>query len=179
MITIDLGTIEEYDDKNNEFIYQTGGVVDFEYSLKAVFEWEAKWKTPFLKGNISEDAMIDFYKMMALQPFDEKFLRYDVMTKLRDYINDSSTATVFTSRDETKSSPNNKGKFHTAEEIYAIMVQANVPIEWEKRNLNRLLVMLRIISLNNEPPKKMNKRDVLRQNASLNEQRKAMLKTKG
>lgn len=101
------------------------------------------------------------------------------MTKLRDYINDSSTATVFTSRDETKASPNNKGKFHTAEEIYAIMVQANVPIEWEKRNLNRLLVMLRIISLNNEPPKKMNKRDVLRQNASLNEQRKAMLKTKG
>lgn len=179
MITIDLGVIEEYDDENNEFIYHKGGIVDFEYSLKTVFDWEAKWKKPFFKGELTEIEMMDFYRLMALQPFDPRFLTYDVAIKLRDYINDSNTATVFVTHDETKSNKSGAGKFHTAEEIYATMVQASVPMEWEHRNLNRLLAMLRIISLRNEPPKKMNKRDVLRQNASLNEQRKAMLKSKG
>jgi hypothetical protein len=52
-------------------------------------------------------------------------------------------------------------------------------MEFENRNLNRLMTILRIISLKNEPPKKMNRQDIMRQNAELNRQRREQLKTKG
>ena len=113
MIQIDLGRVEEFDEEKNEFIYHDGGVVDFEYSLKVVYEWEAKWKKPFLKGgNVTEEEMLDFYRRMALQPFDERFLTREVISKLSDYITDPCTATHFINNTGDKKGPNaNSGKF--------------------------------------------------------------------
>lgn len=181
MITIDLGTIEYYDSSTNQFAYDNGGVVRFEYSLKAIYDWESKWLKPFLKGNLTYEETIDFYMMMALDPIKEQFLTDSVMEMLSKYISDSHTATTFTSveDDQNSNKSTNKGKFYTAEELYALMFMASVPIEFETRNLNRLLTVLRIVSSYNSPPKKMSRQDIYKQNASLNEQRKAMLKTKG
>lgn len=179
LITIDLGVLEYYDSSENRFITETGGVVRFEYSLKVMYEWEGKWKKSFLKRDFTDEELLDFYKRMALDDFDDKFLTYDVIEMLRNYINDNQTATVFASSTETSSSKSNSGKLYTAEELYANMIMAGIPLEFENRNLNRLLTILRIISIKNEPPKKMAKADILKQNASLNEQRKAMYNTKG
>lgn len=178
MITIDLGTIEYYDSGSNQFVYDKGGIVRFEYSLKVIYDWESKWKKPFLKGNLTRDESLDFYMLMALDPIDKKFITEDVMLVLSKYIGESHTATTFTSS-ETGTSGISKGKVYTAEELYALMITANVPIEFENRNLNRLLVILRVISAYNSPPKKMSKQDIYKQNAELNRQRKEMLKTKG
>lgn len=178
MITIDLGRKEKYNDEINQFDYEEGGVVRFEHTLKTLYEWESKWRKPFLKGELTEQELVDYYKMMALDPFDEKFLTMDVMKILAEYITTTDTATTFTSiNNENKVI--NKPKIYTAEEIYALMFSAGVSIEFENRNLNRLLVILRIIGSYNDPPKKMSKQEVLKQNASLNAQRKAQLKTKG
>lgn len=181
MISIDLGTIEYYDSKLNQFVYEDGGVVNFEYSLKAVYDWEAKWRKPFLKGELTDDEWIDFYMAMALDPFDEKFMSEEVMEKLAKYISNSHTATTFSSAQDSQNGNkgSSKGKMYTAEELYALMIMSNVPLEFEHRNLNRLLVILRVISSYNNPPKKMSKQDIYRQNASLNAQRKAKMKTKG
>jgi hypothetical protein len=181
MITIDLGTIEYYDDIKNQFVYDEGGVVRFEYSLKIVYDWEARWRKPFLKGGLTEKELMDFYMSMALDPIKEEFLTSEVMTTLAEYIADSNTATTFSTPDEGQngSQTSSRGKVYTAEEIYALMFTAQVPMEFETRNLNRLLVVLRIISSYNSPPKKMSKHDILKQNSSLNEKRKAMLNTKG
>lgn len=178
MITIDLGTIEYFDSNTNEFVYDEGGIVRFEYSLKVLYDWEGKWKKPFLKGNLTEEELVDFYMTMALDPIKEQFITNNVMNMLSNYIADSHTATTFTTTPDGQSG-SAKSKVYTAEEIYALMSKDNIPLEFENRNLNRLLVILRIIATYNAPPKKMSKHDVMRQNASLNAQRKAQMKTKG
>lgn len=185
MITIYKPASELFDSVNRQFIYTDPATARFEYSLKAVYEWESRWGKPFLpqlerfiNGEHDSPEALDFYKEMAIDVIDDDFLSNDVIEQLLKYINSPSTATTFTT-------PNNgggsvkKGKVNTSEEIYASMFAAGVPLEFENRNLNRLLVILKIIALSSEPPKKMSREDVLRQNASLNAQRKAMLKSKG
>lgn len=181
MITIDLGEIEEYDDKTNEFRYPKGGIVRFEHTLKIMYDWESKWQKPFLKGVYTEQEIVDYYMMMALDPIDVRFLNVEVMKILAEYIKTTDTATTFTSFQDSQEgkTPANTSKIYTSEEIYALMFSAGVDMEFENRNLNRLLIVLRIIGTHNNPPKKMSKQDILKQNSSLNAQRKAQMKTKG
>lgn len=176
-----MGTIEYYDDENSKFVYEEGGVVRFEHTLRVMYEWEGRWKKPFLKGDLTQEELVDYFISMALDPIDQKFLSEQVMKLLSEYIGDTQTATTFTSNLEGSKArtPSNQPKTYSAEELYALMFSAGIDIAFENRNLNRLLVVLRIISTQNEPPKKMSKADILRQNAALNAQRKAQLKTKG
>lgn len=179
MITINLNDIEYYDGIKNEFVTIEGKPVRFEYSLKALYDWESKWKKPFLKGELSEAELMDFYLTMALDPIDPEFMTYEVMVQLAKYIEDSHTATTFSNHSEPGQNGVNKAKFSTAEELYAQMFTANIPLEFENRNLNRLFIILKIMATYNSPPKKMSKQDVLKQNRDLNAMRKAQLKTKG
>lgn len=180
MLEIDLGTLEYYDETKNEFIYEEGGIARFEYSLKAIYDWERKWLKPFLGTKHTEDEIRDFYLTMALEPVDPKFLTYDVMEKLSKYVGSTQTATTFSS---VKNNQNENtlviSKVYTAEEIYAIMFMNNIPIEFENRNLNRLLVILRIISSYNQPKEQMDTNDIYEQNRRLNEERKKKYGTKG
>jgi len=178
MLTIDLGSLEYFDSDKNEFVYEYGGIVRFEYSLKAIYEWEGKWKKPFLKGELTYNEMIDLYKLMALDEFDPKFLSEEVANEISEYILSTNTATKF-SDSKGGNAGVAKNKIHTSEEIYAMMFSAGIPLDFENRNLNRLLTILRVISVQNTPPKKMSKEDVLKQNAELNRQRKAQMRTKG
>jgi hypothetical protein len=180
VIVIDLGTIEYYDSWKNQFIHEDGGIVRFEYSLKAVYNWEGKWRKPFLKGDLTGEEWIDFYMSMALDPIDEKFMTYEVMKVLSNYISESQTATTFSVANESQNGNKKvRPKIHTAEELYALMFTNGIPIEFESRNLNRLSVILKIINLHNSPPKKMSKYDIYKQNAQLNAERKQQLRTKG
>lgn len=181
LITIDLGSIEYYDSTENEFVYEDGGKVRFEYSLRMLYAWEGTWKKAFLKDSkeLTTEEAIDFYMKMALDPIDMKFMTGKVMEALSNYVNDSQTATTFTNSQNGNTSPSEKGKTYTSEELYAMMITANVPLEFEDRNLNRLITILRIISTKNTPPSKMSKTDVYRQNANLNAERKKRLNTKG
>ena len=180
VITLDLGTIEYYDSGSNQFMYEEGGIVRFEYSLKVVYDWEAKWLKPFLKGGLTNEEMVDFYKMMALDPMDERFLTDGVMMKLSEYVSNTPTATTFSSPGSQNGNQTSRGtKVYTAEEIYALMFSAQISLEFENRNLNRLLTILRIIATYNEEPKKMSQEDIMRQNRELNAQRRAQLKSKG
>jgi len=181
VITIDLGSVEYYDEHSNQFIEDKGGIVRFEYSLKALYDWEGKWKKPFFKGNLTDDETLDFYKMMALDPVEDRFLTVEVQKVLADYIADDHTATTFSSNQngQNGNQTSSKGKYQTSEEIYAMMFQAQIPLEFENRHLGRLMVMLRIISTHNSPPKKMTKNDIYRSNAELNKQRKARMNTRG
>lgn len=182
MFELNLGTVEEYNPKTSEFEYHRLGTVRFEYSLKVLYEWEGKWKKPFLSPNtkLSPEEATDFYMRMALDPIEKRFMTNEVAYQLAKYIADSNTATTFNEPANTGGpSKKTSGKVHTSEEIYALMANAKVPFEWEHRNLNRLLVMLKIISNQNSPSKKMSRQDVMKQNANLNAQRKAKLNTKG
>lgn len=182
MLRIDLGTVETFDSSTGEFKYHEGGIVNFEYSLKVMYEWEGYWKIPFLddKRDLTDEQMIDFYLRMADRPIDPMFLIPSITRQLSDYISDTPTATTFQdNRPDSGGKKRRSSKTQTAEEIYSIMFAAGIPLEFENRNLNRLLVVLRIIALNNNPSKKMSKSEILQRNAKLNEQRRRKYNTKG
>lgn len=181
MITIKFEEQEFYNEETTEFVQSSPRTVDFEYSLSAVAKWEAKWKKPFLNSeiNVDDPCTIDFFIKMSKDPtLMEEELTEDVKNSLINYINDPQTATTFNTH--SIASTNASSKAYSSEEIYAIMFLNGVPIELENINLNRLLVILKIISIYNDPDrKKMSKNEVLSQNRKLNEERKKQYNTRG
>ena len=59
------------------------------------------------------------------------------------------------------------------------MIANGVPFECQKWHINRLLTLIRVCEIKNDPGKKMSKNDIYKQNKALNEARKAKYKTKG
>lgn len=179
MIEIDLGIQESYNSSTNEFSYEEGGIVRFEYTLRNLYDWEGRWEKPFLNGKLTHEEATDFYLLMALDPIDPKFLTTEIRDRLTEYISHTPTATTFSSTKRQNRSKQATPKVHTSEELYALMIQAGVPLEFENRNLNRLMDILKIISINNSPPKKMDKHEIYRQNQEINARRKAKINSKG
>lgn len=180
MITVYIDQIEYYDEDTNEFKLFSSKTVNFEYSLKAVAQWEEKWKVPFLstKMNKLDERLIDLYKYMSEEKnLDSEYITEELASKLSQYISDPRTATTFSSQNGNKTSE--KGKVYTSDELYALMFMNQVPIEFENRNLNTLLLILKIISIYNSPPKKMSSSDVKRQNTEINAARRLEHNTRG
>lgn len=180
MITIQFDELEFYDSSVNEFVMFPERTVNFEYSLRALSRWESKWKKPFLTTRRTTDDIEfkDFILCMGDDPeLTIDYLDSETCNVLNKYITDPHTATTFSNVQNDDNT--NKGKANTAEEIYALMFMNSVPLEMENRNLNHLLVILRIISVYTSPPKKKSTQEILRENALLNQQRKAAHNTKG
>ena len=95
--------------------------------------------------------------------------------QINEYISAPMTATYFS---EDKNGSRNREQI-TSELIYYWMISLNIPVEFEKWHLNRLLTLIRVCNIKNQPPKKMSKRDIMSRNAALNAQRRAQLNTKG
>lgn len=184
MITIEVEDVEWYDDAKGQFEMVKGGPVRFEYSLLAISEWESIYKKPFLKvtidgtTDVTEEEMIHLFHLMALDPVSRESLRYEgVYTKLSEYMSDDVTATTFSKNQNgnRRVSP----KVYTSEQIYAMMFMNGIPLEWENRNLNRLMVILNVVGSYNDPQKKMTRKETALSNAQINAQRKKQLNTKG
>lgn len=180
MITIIFKEKELYDESTNRFVELPEKKVSFEYSLRAISKWESKWKVPFLSSTFkpNDPKLLDFYCCMADDDtFIAEYLDDRVALTLDHLMHDSHTATTFMSQNES----NSKGakQVFTSEVIYAMMFMSGIPLDFENRNLNQLLTILRVISHYTNPPKKMTKEEVLRQNARINAERKAKYKTRG
>lgn len=175
MLTIKVEDQELYDQEANQFITVIGGTFHFEHSLRAMSKWEEKYEKPFLVERHDPEELKDYFCMMCLDDgFSQPLLTDDVIAKLNDYVAAKHTATRITSRD----GPNN-GSVQTTEVIYASMAMAQVPFDCDTWNINRLLMVLSVIAERSNPPKKMSRGEILQQNADLNRQRRAALKSKG
>lgn len=175
MLRITIPSVEQYDDDLNKFVNSKEQVLQLEHSLVSLSKWESKWKKPFLsKGEKTVDETLDYIRCMTTnQHVDESAYMYltdENLLEVRAYIEDDMTATTF-SKEQEKSSR----EVVTAEIIYHWMVAMNIPFECQKWHLNRLLTLVKVCSLKNNPPKKGAKKDILRRNASLNEARKKAL----
>lgn len=180
MITINVQPMEYYDEANNEFFNYPVKYVEFEYSLKAINAWEEVYRIPFLSQKFasSDSRLIHFYTLMAKEEnLDAIYITDEVKRILGKYIIDTPTATTF--NNQNGSNPRASGKSHTAEEIYAMMFMNGIPLSFEEKNFNKLLVILRVISVYSSPQEKMSKQDIIRQNIDLNEQRKREMNTRG
>lgn len=172
---------EQYDESKNIFIApKKVKTLRLEHSLVSLSKWESKWHKPFLsKQEKTFEETIDYIKCMTLtqnvSPEVYNHLTDENVTQINKYIEDSMTATTFL---EDKSGKNNR-KIVTSELIYYWMITLNIPPEYQKWHLNRLLTLIRVCNIENAPPKKTSKRELTSRYAAMNKARREQLKSKG
>ena len=86
------------------------------------------------------------------------------------------TATVI-KRQEGASGKSNE--IVTSEIIYYWMISLGIPREFEKWHINRLMTLIEVCSIKNQPAKKMSQREIYSQNAALNAKRRGMSRMRG
>lgn len=178
-LVIPLGP-EIFDDEKNEFVTPETKTLQLEHSLLSLSKWESKWCKPFLsKEEKTPEETIDYIKCMTITQNvkDEVYshLTRDNIMQINKYIEAPMTATTF--------SKNNKGKTSreiiTSELIYCWMIQLNIPSEYQKWHLNRLLTLIQVCNIKNEPASKMSNKEIMNRNRALNAARKKKLNTRG
>lgn len=181
MLQITIPAREYYDEEKNEFIDTPEQTIQLEHSLISLSKWESKWKKAFLtKKDKTYEETIDYIRCMTITKnvSPEAYFRLsdENIEQVNAYISDSMTATYFSDEDDAKS-PNRETV--TSELIYYWMIALNIPFEFEKWHLNRLLTLIRVCNIKNQPPKKRSAREIMKRNAALNAARRKRLKTKG
>lgn len=179
MLKITIPAIELYDEKIQEFLTSKSYELQLEHSLVSISKWESKWHKPFLtKGNKPMKETIDYIRCMTIsQNVDDNVysvLRDKELSTIMEYIDDSMTATIF----QKETQVTNKETI-TSELIYYWMIAFNIPSEYQRWHLNRLLTLINVCNIKNQPKKKLGRKELMERNRSLNEQRKAKLNTKG
>lgn len=180
MLKITIPKIEQYDEVHNEFVYTKEQVLFLEHSLVSISKWESKWHKPFLsKQEKTIEESIDYIKCMTItQNVDEnvyKFINKEHIDQVTNYIEAPMTATTF-SKDKNRST---NRETITSEIIYYWMIALNIPFECQKWHLNRLLTLINVCDVKNNPPKKMSRKEVMSRNAALNASRRRMYNTRG
>ena len=180
MLHIVIPERELFDEKTEEFLKTKEQTLQLEHSLVSLSKWESKWHKPFLvKDEKSFDETIDYIRCMTLSknidPKVYSFLTEENIKEINDYIGDPMTATTFNDRDSKK--PNRE--IITSELVYYWMIALNIPFECQKWHLNRLLTLIRICNIKNQPSKTMGKHEIMSRNAALNAARRKQLNSKG
>lgn len=179
MLEITVPGIELYNEETNEFIYHDDETIQFEHSLVSISKWEANWCKPFLSTrDKTPEEVLDYVKCMTITEgvTNDIYSRLtqDNFSMINDYIGKPMTATTFPPEQS-------KGgrEIITSEIIYYWMVSFNIPFECQYWHLNRLLTLVRVCNVKNNPPKKMSQKEVLSRNKALNEARRKQFNTRG
>lgn len=181
MLEIRIDGKEFWNQEKEEFVNTKGITLRLEHSLISMSKWEAKYKRPYLSDG--PKTLQETYDYIAFMSLDRNVSMTELegiteedYKKILDYIHDPMTATKITQNAKNKPKSNH---VLTSEEIYYDMTALNIPFECEKWHLNRLITLIQIASIKNEPPKKMSKSEIYRQNAELNRARRAQHHSKG
>lgn len=171
---------EGWDEKNECFVDPEVKVLRLEHSLVSLSKWESKWCTPFLsKQNKTDEETLDYIKCMTLtQNVDSSVYEHLTRENIEDilkYIDSPMTATTFSNNQKTGGSR----EVVTSELIYYWMITWGIPFECQKWHLNKLLTLIRVCGIKNNPGKKMSLGDILRQQHDLNAQRLKAMNTRG
>lgn len=179
MIDIIVPASERFDERKMEFVYCKEQKLTLEHSLIAVSKWESKFEKPFLSSEKNSYEILEYIRCMTLtqnvKPEVYLNLTEENIKDIEAYISAPMTATTF-KKIERKSGRN---EIITAELIYYWMIAFNIPVEFQKWHLNRLLTLIEVCARKNEPPKKMSKRDISAQHRAINAANRAKFHTKG
>lgn len=180
MLQITIPAQELFNEATNQFINTKEWMLQLEHSLVSISKWESKWCIPFLKsGDKTREQTIDYVRCMTItqnvSPEVYNFITQKNIDDITDYIQAPMTATTF-KKDINKTI---NREIITAELIYYWMIAFNIPFECQKWHLNRLLTLVNVCNVKNQPTKKRNAKDVLKQNKALNDARKSKYNTSG
>jgi hypothetical protein len=179
VLTITVPGVELFDEESNQFKTSQDAVLQLEHSLVSLSKWESIYEKPFLgKEAKTTEEVLGYIKCMTLNedvpPDVYSRLSRSNIEDVNNYINAKMTATWFAERKQKPSQ-----EVITAEVIYYWMVSMNIPLEFQNWHLNRLFTLIQVISLKNEPGKKLSKGELAARNRALNEQRRQQYNTRG
>lgn len=190
MLTITIPELEGWDNVNQEFvILKPSRTIQLEHSLVSVSKWEAKWHKPFLsKEPLTAEELLDYVRCMTVtsnvDPELYSRLSRENYKAIQSYMDDPMTATWF-GKKGAKQSPTKGlggGKAVTSEVIYYWMISYNIPVEFQKWHLSRLMTLIKVFNEENKPKDKrnrVNQRDAAAERARLNAERRAAMHTTG
>lgn len=173
MLEITIGAKELFNEDTEEFSYTKPYKLVLEHSLVSLSKWEMKYQKPFLSQveKLPREELLDYFRFMTItQNIPDEAYEYiskQEENQILSYINNPMTATWF-SKSEQKPSR----EVVTSELIYYWMIVNNIDWKAEKWHLNRLMTLIRVCSIKNSSGQKMNKRDIMKENAKLNAARR-------
>ena len=178
-----------FDESTQMFLPETKKtVLNLEHSLIAISKWESKWKVPYLDPNVkkSHEMEIDYIKCMTINnnlidPNIYNVIPMPIYKQILAYIADPMTATQFKSTNNVKKrgSSITGEKIITSELLYYYMIANNIPSEYEKWHISRLMVLIRICGIKNGPVKKRSKQEIISENDKINDERRKRLHSTG
>ncbi len=179
MLDLIIPATEQFDEQKMEFVQIREQHLKLEHSLISLSKWESKFKKPFLSSKKTAYETVEYIRFMTLTQNVDPMVFYTLSEQniedITEYINDPMTATTFRELNKRRGPK----EIITAELIYYWMIALQIPVEFQKWHLNRLLTLIRVCNVKNKPPKKMTQREIMARNASLNAARKRQLHTKG
>lgn len=180
MLKLHVLESEFFDEERQEFVEGSSYELELEHSLSSLSKWESIFEKPFLgKEQKTHEEVLMYIKCMIITkgiPDNIVSMLTDEQTaQINAYIEAKHTATWFTDF----SKPTTSRETITSELIYYWMFSLTIPIECEDWNLNRLLTLIKIFQVKNQPPKKMSRSEIAARNRELNERRRAQLGTSG
>jgi hypothetical protein len=176
MLEIDVVLGESYDEKIEKFVEPETFRVILEHSLVSVSKWESIWEEAFLgKKEKTQKQTISYLEMMILNddlpPGVFHKLVQNHLEEIQTYITADMSATKL---HNDPNAPQDR-EVKTSELIYYWMISMNIPVEFEHWHLNRLLTLIRVVTLKNSPKKKMSPSE----RKNLNRSRLAQHATRG
>lgn len=180
MLQITIPSGEFFDERTESFVTVKEQTLQLEHSLVSLSKWESKWNKSFLSiKEKSFEESIDYIRCMTItqnvDPLVYQNITPSILSKISDYIDLPMTATTF----KDDNNRGHSGEIITSEIIYYWMISNGIPFECQKWHLNRLLTLIRVCAIKNQPAKKMGKNELANRNRALNAARRSRLHTKG
>lgn len=179
MLEINVPDGELWIESKQQFVQVKGRTLRLEHSLIAISKWESRYHKAFLgRSEKTPEEILEYIKCMTITPNVDPniylILTSENLDEINKYLADPLTATWFC-EEETK--PNNETV--TSELIYYWMISFNIPVEFERWPIQRLMTLIRVCSIKNKPPKKVSQQATMNKYRELNAARRAKYHSKG
>lgn len=181
MLTLVVPAVEIFNDDTQEFeLAVSGKTLRMEHSLISLSKWESLWHKPFLsRDEKTTEETLSYMEIMTItqnvDPFFYRTIPTKSISEVNAYIENPMSATTF----PEKKIHTINNEIVTSEIIYYWMVALTIPFECQKWHLNRLLTLINVCNIKNQPKTKRTRAEIVARNHELNEARKKKFNTKG
>lgn len=155
MLEIDVIMEESYDEERNEFVASKQTRVVLEHSLVTLSKWESVWERSFLsKGPTTPEEVLSYVEMMVRGDKLPPEVLYRLIKNHMDEINNFIKAEHSATRLPDPSKATGYRETVTAELIRYWMLKLNIPPQYDRWHLNRLIMQIRVVAMKDTPQKK-------------------------